>query len=167
MKAIRTIVATAVIVFALTTVAMAGVQRFGNGGEDGGRAQAQPVATPDTAAPAGGAVTLSARQFAALLHAVTGDGLRDHTRTAQHERAAARTHKRDKARAHTGTHAATPPSHRTQRTSSSGGGETHHATAQHATTQHTETQHTATQHTETQTHGGGGHGGGGHVGGCD
>ena len=33
MKAIRTIVATAVIVFALTTVAMAGVQRLGHGAD--------------------------------------------------------------------------------------------------------------------------------------
>jgi hypothetical protein len=159
MKAIRTIVATAVIVFALTTVAMAGVQRFGDG-EDGGGAHAKPVAKPDTATPASGTVTLSARQFAALLHAVTGEGARDHTRTTRHERAAARTHKQDKTRSHAGTHEATRPSRSTRGTSSSGG-ETNHAT-QHATSQHT-----TTQHTTTQTHAGGTHGGGGHDGGCD
>ena len=54
MKAIRTIVATAVIVFALTTVAMAGVQRLGNGADADGAAQAQPVAAAAATSPPAG-----------------------------------------------------------------------------------------------------------------
>ena len=100
MKAIRTIVATAVIVFALTTVAMAGVQRLGNGADADGAAQAQPAAAPAAAAPA--AVTLSTQQFTALLHAAAGDDAQGGKRTAQHKRTATRTHAQDKARTHTG-----------------------------------------------------------------
>jgi hypothetical protein len=157
MKAIRTIVATAVIVFALTTVAMAGVQRLGNGADAGGAAQAQPAAAPTTVAPAG-AMTLSKQQFAALLHAVAAQ---DRTRTADHERTADRTHARDKARSHTGTHATTRASHGTQ----GSGGSTQHAT----TRTHTQTQHGGT-HDGTHnggTHDGGTHHGGTHDGGCD
>jgi hypothetical protein len=157
MKAIRTIVATAVIVFALTTAAMAGVQRFGNSGDaDRAGSAAQPAATPDTAPPAG-AVTLSARQFATLLHAVAGDGARDRTRTAQPKRSVARAHKQDTARSHTGSHAATRASRGTRggSTPSSAGGETHHSTTQHTTTR-----------THTQTHDGGTRDSGSHDGGC-
>ena len=137
MKAIRTIVATAVIVFALTTVAMAGVQRLGNGADAGGAAQAQPAAAPTTVAPAG-AMTLSKQQFAALLHAVAAQ---DRTRTAHHERAANRTHARDKAQSHTGTPAATThASHGTQGSS----GSTQHATTQTHTRTHTQTHHGST-----------------------
>jgi hypothetical protein len=156
MKAIRTIVATAVIVFALTTVAMAGVQRLGNGADADGGARAQPAAAAATAAPAG-QVTLSARQCAALVHAVAGDGARDRTGTARHERATTRTHARDKARSHTSTRASTHPVHGAQGSSSSGSAS--------GGTQHSATHHTTAQ-THTQTHDGDARVGT-HDGGCD
>ena len=80
MKAIRTIVATAVIVFALTSVAMAGVQRLGDGADPEAGTQATAAAAP--AAAHAGEVTLSERQFAALLHAVAAQ---DRTRAAHHD----------------------------------------------------------------------------------
>ena len=157
MKAIRTIVATAVIVFALTTVAMAGVQRLGSDTGQGAAAQTQPAAAPATG-QADDTVTLSAQQFAALLHAVDGDGARDRTQKARHQRVANRTHQQDRTRTHTGSHEKSRPAQGGQSRSGAGGGETHVAT-----------QHTATQ-THTQTHDGGGQSGshsGGHDGGCD
>lgn len=65
MKVLKTIVATAVIVFALTTVAMAGVQHFTkqDGQSAGAQAQkAQPTFT----------VTLTAKQLAQLISAGSG-----------------------------------------------------------------------------------------------
>jgi hypothetical protein len=147
MKAIRTIVATAVIVLALTTVAMAGVQRLGNGTDAAAAAQAQPIAAP--AAAHAGEVTLSARQFAALLRAVAGQ---DRARAAHQERATDRTRARDRARSHVDAHEATHASHSTP----GSGGSTHHATTQ----THTQTHHGGI-------HDAGTHDGGIHDGGCD
>ena len=61
MKVLKTIVATAVIVFALTTVAMAGVQHFTKQGGQAGATQAQPAQPTYT-------VTLTAAQFAQLMN---------------------------------------------------------------------------------------------------
>ena len=102
MKAVKTIIATAVIVFALTTVAMAGVQRL-----DGGRdVNAAPASATTPAAGHGDSVTLSAQQFAALLRAVSRDGAKDRAHVASHTRAAARAHARAHDQAQTHTHAA-------------------------------------------------------------
>ena len=166
MKAIKTIVATAVIVFALTTVAMAGVHRLGSDTGQGGAAQAQPAGAT-AAGQAGDTVTLSAQQFAALLHAVDGNGARDRTQKARHRQDASRTHRQDKSRTHAGSHATSRagshtvahPAQGGQGGSGAGDGETHVAT-----------QHTATQ-THAQTHDGAAHESGshgdGHDGGCD
>lgn len=154
MKLVKTIVATAVIVFALTTVAMAGVQRLGHEGKAAtGAAQAQPAAAGAVAQHAG-PVTLSARQFAALLRAVAHDGDRDRVEKKAHKRSSTRTHTQAKARTLTATH--TTP-HAQHGTSSGGGGSTHH----------TETRapaHTAATHTQTHgsTHDDGTHDGGTH-----
>ena len=95
MKALKTIVATAVIVFALTTVATAGVRHLGD--RDG---DAQHPAYAQTAAQPAGGVTLSAEQFAALLKAAGDDGSKHR---AKH---ATRTH--EKAQKHSRTHALKP-----------------------------------------------------------
>jgi len=85
MRALKTIVATAVILFALTTVAMAGVQHFTkqSGQATGSQAQAaQPTYT----------VTLTAAQLAQLMNggkAATAGGVQ-HARQAQHHAKAAR-----------------------------------------------------------------------------
>ena len=89
MKALKTIVATAVIVFALTTVAMAGVQRFGG---DHPADAATTAAAPQTQAQTRATVTLTAHQFAQLLRAAGGG--------TTHRQAAS--HDRDRDRAHTG-----------------------------------------------------------------
>ena len=76
MKVLKTIVATAVIVFALTTVAMAGVQHFTkqSGQTTGSQAQtAQPTST----------VTLTAAQLINGDKAATADGA-EHARQTQH-----------------------------------------------------------------------------------
>jgi hypothetical protein len=99
MKALKTIVATAVIVFALTTVAMAGVRQFG-GGHSASPAAVAPTATaPQTQAQA--TVTLSAQQFAQLLRATSAGTAR---RPAAH-----RDRDGDPSRSH--THAAGADSH--------------------------------------------------------
>ena len=101
MKILKTVVATAVIVFALTTVAMAGVQKL-SGQSDAG-AQPGSAAQPPVAAaaqPAGG-VTLSARQFATLLHAVGHDSAQERSRDRSHAQDQDRTQKRDRQQAHT------------------------------------------------------------------
>jgi hypothetical protein len=153
MKLVKTIVATAVIVFALTTVAMAGVQRLGHEGEAAAvAAQAHPAAP--VAQPAG-SVTLSARQFTALLGAVAHDGDRDRAER-KTQRSSTRRHTQAQVRTHTAAHAA-------QDGTGSGGGSTHRTEAQARI-------HTATQtQTHDGTHGDGTHHGGGthNDGGCD
>jgi hypothetical protein len=86
MKVLKTIVATAVIVFALTTVAMAGVQHFTkqDGQSAGAQAQkAQPTYT----------VTLTAKQLAQLIGAGSGSQVGQAQRhTVTHARRALRQH---------------------------------------------------------------------------
>ncbi len=82
MKVLKTIVATAVIVFALTTVAMAGVQHFTKQSGQTGGTQAQAAQPTYT-------VTLTAAQFAQLMHdgkAATADGAQHAKQTRQHAR---------------------------------------------------------------------------------
>lgn len=86
MKALKTIVATAVIVFALTTVAMAGVRHVNNRSD----------AVPPAAAPAttqthqAAGVTLTDDQFARLLRAVDGQGVKLHAKQADRDTTRAR-----------------------------------------------------------------------------
>ena len=97
MKALKTIVATAVIVFALTTVAAAGVQRLGGADQTAGPAAAAPAATaPQTQTQA--TVTLTTRQFARLMRAAGGGTTRH--QAALHDRDRDGEHVRD--RSHTG-----------------------------------------------------------------
>ena len=96
MKVLKTIVATAVIVFALTTVAMAGVQRLGGGDQTPSPAAAGPAATaPQTQAQA--TVTLTTRQFARLMRAATGGAA--HRQTDSRDRD--RDNDRERDRSHT------------------------------------------------------------------
>ena len=119
MKALKTIVATAVIVFALTTVAMAGARHVGGWGDSSSPA-AGPAAT-QTHHSAG--VTLTDDQFARLLHAMNGQAAKPHTPQADHQKAG------DSA-SHAQAH------HGTQSQDSSGA--THHVGATHvgSTTHH-------------------------------
>lgn len=161
MKVLKTIVATAVIVFALTTVAMAGVQRLG--GQDPATSHAGPAAARQTAVQpaAQGNVTLSSQQFAALLRAVRhdADGARDRHTARAHE----------KARKHS------QASRRSGGTSGNTDGAGGASTTAHHTQTHTGTTHHSTTHqttTHTGSHDGGsddGHDGdhGGGEGGCD
>ncbi len=176
MKAIRTIVATAVIVFALTTVATAGVQRLT---DDAGTHQTA-VRTGAAEAQSSGSVTLSDEQFAALLSAVAddrGSGRAPATRTGtkpahgDHERD--RDHARDRDRAHAGAHAVRG------RSETTAGARVHHAegtaararTRTHVSTQKHDAAHASggradrgDRHTGDRSDGGhgGGHHGGGH-----
>jgi hypothetical protein len=153
MKAVKTIVATAVIVFALTTVAMAGVQHFGGGAGVTGPA---PAATAQTAQQ-GDSVTLSAQQFAALLHAVSrGDAqarAAGQAGVAAHARA--RTHSEAQAHAHGQTHTAAPTHPAAQTTHRA---EIHNTETRTGT--HDDPTHAGGSHS-------GAHDGSGHDGGCD
>lgn len=85
MKALKTIVATAVIVFSLTTVAMAGVDHFTSRNGQAVRAQAQTA--PATT------ITLTAAQFAQLMRNRSGaDKAKAHLQTerVQHQSQASR-----------------------------------------------------------------------------
>jgi len=81
MKALKTILATAVIVLAFTTVAVAGVRHVGSWND----------ATVSAAGPAaphihqGAGVTLSDGQFARLLHSVNGRPTRLHSTQADRD----------------------------------------------------------------------------------
>lgn len=159
MKALKTIVATAVIVFALTTVAMAGVQHLGRGGDGATSAGQATQAAAQPTAPGG--VTLSAHQFTALLHAVAGGGVRGRSTTRTHDATPGRTHARQQSHTHAASRGAGD---------GSSAGVTHHAvhrTETHHTTTHT-TSHDDGTH-ESGTHDGGTHDGDhdGEGGGCD
>ena len=85
MKVLKTIVATAVIVFALTSVAMAGVQHFTkqSGQASGSQAQvAQPTYT----------VTLTAKQLAQLIDGRSGSHVGEAQRTKTNARRVHRQH---------------------------------------------------------------------------
>jgi len=139
MKVLKTIVATAVIVFALTTVAMAGVQHFTkqSGQATGTQAQtAQPAYT----------VTLTAAQLAQLMNggkAATAGGVQ-HAQRTQHPAKAAR----HQTRSHNAS---------TTRAASNGTSDTHHyETTHHASSS---TSSSGSHHAETSHHAGGGEGG--------
>ena len=140
MKIVKTIVATAVIVFALTTVAMAGVQHFTkqNGQAAGSQARtAQPTYT----------VTLTAKQLAQLIDARSASHVGGAQRTTSHARRVHRQH----AAAQQGAHEA--EAQHVDRARSS---------AQSGTSDQAGSHHYAASH-QTHTMGGGhdsGHGGG-------
>ena len=147
MKALKTIIATAVIVFALTTVAMAGVQHFTKraGQAAGTRAQAaQPSYT----------LTLTAAQLAQLLDG----GKAAATSETQHARQT-RQHARQTQQHAKSTHhqirSHTVAS--TTRVASSGSGGTHHYEATHHAGSSTSSP--GSHHAETGHHSGGGEGG--------
>jgi hypothetical protein len=168
MKAVRTIVATAVIVFALTTVAVAGAQRLvdrESGTADGtprSAAQQSAAVQPATVQPAAGSVTLSARQFAALLRAV-GAGAGDQARAHARDGERARSHDGQHARVHAedgrASRAVTTPSPRTTTLGAARHAATRHTTSKHATAGD-RASHAGSTHN-------GGHDGGGHGGGHD
>ena len=118
MKALKTIVATAVIVFALTTVAMAGVQRIGSQGGAATTAGATVTQTHQTAG-----LTLTGVQFARLLHAVNGHAAKTHSKHADRHKTRAQVRDHGHLRAsHSAVHAQAPQ--RTQGQNAAGG--THH-----------------------------------------
>jgi hypothetical protein len=88
MKALKTIVATAVIVFALTTVAVAGARHVGNWGD-----ASTPTAGLAATGTHHGGMTLSDDQFARLLQAVNGQAAKLHAPHADRE--TIREHDRD------------------------------------------------------------------------
>ena len=140
MKVLKTIVATAVIVFALTTVAMAGVQRIGSWSDS-----SSPAVGPAATETHQGGMTLTDDQFARLLHAANGQAAERHTPQADREttRARVRVHSRQKA-VDSASHA--QAQHRTQSRNSSSamhdavtthdGGGTHHGGGTHDTGTH-------------------------------
>jgi len=111
MKALKTIVATAVIVFALTTAAMAGARHFSSWGDS-----SSPAAGPAAAETHQGGMTLTDDRFARLLHAVNDQAAKLHTPQADRQKAG------DSA-SHAQAH------HRTQSQDSSGA--TYHVGAMH------------------------------------
>ena len=147
MKVLKTIVATAVIVFALTTVAMAGVQHFTkqSGQTTGSQAQtAQPAYT----------VTLTAAQLAQLMNggrSAQTDGAH-HARQTQHHAQQTQHHAKT-VRHQTRSHDVDSTTH----ASSSGSGGTHHYEATHHASSSTST--SGSHHAETSHHSGGGEGG--------
>jgi len=143
MKVLKTIVATAVIVFALTTVAMAGVQHFTkqSGQATGSQAQtAQPTYT----------VTLTAAQLAQLMNgskAATVGAVHHARQTQQH---AQRTQHHAKAARHqNSSHDAGDATH----APASGSGGTHHDEATHHAS--SSTSNSGSHHAETSHHSGG------------
>jgi hypothetical protein len=146
MKVLKTIVATAVIVFALTSVAMAGVQHFTkqSGQTTGSQAQtAQPTYT----------VTLTAAQLAQLMSggkAAKAGAVQQARQTQQH---AQRTQHHAKAARHqTRSHNVS-----ITRAASSGTSGTHHYEATHHASSSTSS--AGGHHAETSHHSGGGEGG--------
>jgi len=146
MNVLKTIIATAVIVFALTTVAMAGVQHFTkqSGQASGSQSRAaQPTYT----------VTLTAAQLAQLMHGsqVATTGGVHHARQTQHHVAKAPRHSRA-AQHHTSSHHAVDATY----ASSSGSGGTHH----HEATHHASSSGSGSHHAQTSHSGDCGDGGG-------
>ena len=90
MKALKTIVATAVIVFAMTSVAMAGVQQL---------TRAQDAQAVDKT-PARHMVTLTDRQLAQLIDHQSGSHVREAQRTTTHARRVHREHTQAQQGAH-------------------------------------------------------------------
>jgi len=144
MKALKTIVATAVIVFALTTVAMAGVQHFTKQGSQATGSQAQAAQPTHT-------VTLTAAQLMNGGKAAAAGGAQ-HVRQTQHH--AQRTQEHAKAARHqTGSH---DGSGGTQASATGSGGTHHYESTYHAGSS---TSGSGSHHAETSPHSGGGEGG--------
>jgi len=141
MKALKTIVATAVIVFALTTVAMAGVQHFTKQGSQTTGSQTQAAQPTYT-------VTLTAVQLAQLMNgsrAATTGGVH-HARHAQRHAT--------KARHHASTHYSGDATHPT---ASGSGGMHHYETTHHSSSS---TSGSGSHHVEAGHDSGEGHDGG-------
>jgi hypothetical protein len=123
MKILKTIVATAVIVFAMTTVAMAGVQQL---------TKAQDAKAVDKM-PAKYAVTLTDKQLAQLIDHQSGSHAREAQRTKTHARRVHREH----AQAQQGAHEAEARHAERVQTSTQGGSASqsgsHHYEASHQT----------------------------------
>lgn len=171
MKALETIVATAVIVFALTTVAVAGVQRLGGGDQAAGA----PASATATTAQQSGSVTLTAQQFAALLHAVGGSAAQGSSTDSGKVRDRARERMHDHAQDRSANHAAGDSGDgqqahmqaQTQTSQASGGGGVHHPDTPHdGAGMHDGGTHNAGAN-DGGGHDGGTHHGGGNDGGCD
>jgi hypothetical protein len=148
MKVLKTIIATAVIVFALTTVAMAGVQHFTKQSGQATASQAQAAQPTYT-------VTLTAAQLAQLMNgskaATTGSA--QHARQTQHH--AQRTQHHAKAARHqTRSH---DGSGSTQAATNRSGGTHHYEATHHASSS---TSGSGSHHAETSHHSGGGGDGG-------
>jgi len=155
MKALKTIVATAVIVFALTTVAMAGARHVGTW-DDAATQATSPTAT-ETHQAAG--VTLTDRQFARVQRAVNSQAAKLHTTQTDHDmsRDRARDHSRQKA-SDSAVHV-----HAQQRTQTHDGGGTHDHGTQSGSTHRSGTHDGGAAKRDGGTHEGGGtHDGGTH-----
>jgi len=157
MKALKTIVATAVIVFAITAVAMAGARQVGSRSD-----AASPTTGP--AAPQihqGAGVTLTDGQFARLLRAMNGQAAKLHATQTDRQMS------RDRARDHSAQKAGATANHAQalQRTHTrAGSGDTHDGSGTHDG----DTHHGGGTHEGGTHHGGGTHhdGGGTHDGGA-
>jgi hypothetical protein len=159
MKALKTILATAVIVLAFTTVAVAGVRHVGSWND----------ATVSAAGPAaphihqGAGVTLSDGQFAQLLHSLNGRPARLHA--TQADRDMSRDRARD--RSHVRQEASDSAMHgqAQQRTQTHDGGGTHERGTGGGSTHHGGTHLGGDTHHDGGMHDGGTHHGGTHDGG--
>jgi hypothetical protein len=157
MKALKTIVATAVIVLALTTVAMAGARHVGS--SDDAATQATSPAATQTHQAAG--VTLTDDQFARVQRAVNGQAAKRHTTQTDHDMS------RDRARDHSRQKASDSAVHvnAQQRTQTHDGDGTHEHGAQSSSTHRTGTHDGGATHHDGGAHNGGTHHGGTHNGG--
>jgi hypothetical protein len=143
MKVLKTIVATAVIVFALTTVATAGVQHFTPQGGQTTGSRAQTAQSTYT-------VTLTAGQLAQLMSggkAATTGAVQHARQTQQH---AQRTQHHAKAARH--QNSSHDAGHATHALASGSGGTHHHEATHHASSSSGSGSH----HAETSHHSGGG-----------
>jgi hypothetical protein len=159
MKALKTIVATAVIVFALTTVAMAGARHAG-GSDDAAEQATSPAATQTQQ---GAGVTLTDRQSARVQRAASGPAAKLHTKQADRDvsrdRARDRDHSRQKA-SDSAVHV-----HAQQRTQTHDGGGTHDHGTQSGSTHRSGTHEGGATHHDGGAHNSGTHYGGTHNGG--
>jgi hypothetical protein len=134
MKALKTIVATAVIVFALTTAAMAGARHFSSWGDS-----SSPAAGPAAAETHQGGMTLTDDRFARLLHAVNDQAAKLHTPQADRETTRERVRARSRQTAGDSARHAQAQHHPQSQNASGGthdhgtqGGSTHHADTHHS-----------------------------------
>jgi hypothetical protein len=159
MKALKTIVATAVIVFALTTVAVAGVQRIGSQGDTAMTAAGPSAAQTHQVA----GVTLTDDQFAQLMHAVNGQSAR--LQATQTDRDMSRDRARDRAHGRQKASDSVMHAQPQQRTQTHDGGGTHERGSKSGKTHHGDTHLGDDTHHDGGMHDGGTHHGGTHDGG--